>query len=107
MSPPIVPAPTTWTRWALNPSSLPSDFKRSCNPKSRIRLAAVGVLMSDGIDAGSAAGTACALGHLLARLRGDDGAHQRIQRQRQGEAKPPRRRAASEDAARRVLHDPR
>ena len=43
MSPPIVPAPTTCTCAALKSPSLPSDFKRSCSPNTRIRLAAVGV----------------------------------------------------------------
>ncbi len=130
MSPPIVPAPTTCTCFAANVSSLPSPLSRSCSLNTRMRFAAVGLRTSVVTDAGSDGGAskrvavvlhpqveqrvrrrivlaARALRHLLRRLRGDEAARERMQRERLRECELARRRQRPQHAARGVLHDAR
>ena len=61
MSPPIVPAPTTWTRENDASPSLPSDFRRSCSWNTRIRLRVGGERTSETMLAGSERAGASAL----------------------------------------------
>ncbi|KAG0737022.1 hypothetical protein G6F24_018115 [Rhizopus arrhizus] len=54
MSPPMTPAPTTWTwRAGVTPVCLPLAFRRSCRRNTRSRLRAVSDAMMPSISSGA------------------------------------------------------